>query len=721
MSRNMGVAGGSEMPQSSEDAVYSLVKSIDPRIVPEKRAYAALIGAQSITQVNYVLTQKNNQTHTFPVTPPSPGVVLQKDVVYELESYVIFEATNKGVPQGAAFPRLGIDVAIAKPNPINSMVQNWQVQLNNTTVQWQNVAADDLVHLIETPKTRANRGTTYRTHMFASHDDAQGTTHGLGTMADLQGDGDVPPGAYDAVWGLPPQANVFKVVAANPTVWVAGTIPNSGTVPGQAFVSLLEVAGSNQDALALAYDVGPAGAGTLDPLTAVGISIPGTSGYPFATDMPIATQLPANACPAQLKSRYPIGGEPYCIGGNTAVASGGKAARYCLYTRILDPIQCPPFGYSAMPSMRDQGMWGITNALVIAQLTNPGQARWLQGSCLGGMTSLTYIDWSTLNAQLWFMYLTPPQMPQTLLPSRCVMELLYKQYTQYTPQGSQGIVPAGGKQTITLPNYTFSTVSNALMISVRPCGIAAQSPGSAANIMPFNEADYILAFPDSPFANFQYANMNGLLSNISAQQLIYVGRTNGVKAGVMQYGGLGSRAGLNGYAIKSGSRVGVGGAPIVLRPGIDFPLPMGVVGGTSGNVQIQFQLQVINQGKRDCNVTVTTTSLSTGYFVVDQGQARQMLVGLDEEAVLNAPLGPDMYSTAKLSGGGFMSTLANAAGVLWKHKDTIGKMAGMAKDGYHALSGKGGSMERNEGNAGSKRSREDRDSNHGSLHAALSS
>ena len=71
----LGVAGGGPMDMGEEegapDAVYTLSKSLDPRIVPTKQRYAAPIGAQALTSVNVQLTQLNNTSHTFPVTPPS--------------------------------------------------------------------------------------------------------------------------------------------------------------------------------------------------------------------------------------------------------------------------------------------------------------------------------------------------------------------------------------------------------------------------------------------------------------------------------------------------------------------------------------------------------------------------------------------------------------------------------------------------------------------------
>ena len=716
----LGVAGGGPMDMGEEegapDAVYTLSKSLDPRIVPTKQRYAAPIGAQALTSVNVQLTQLNNTSHTFPVTPPSPGVVIQSNIMYDLTAYVPFTASHvTGMSFGTMWPRYGVDFAIASSNPVNRMVTNWQVTINNQTVQFQNIANQDLVYLGERFSTRPARACNYRTPMYTSWDDAYGTTYGLGDSSDLQGDGDVPPGSYPIQWALPPNVYCYYVTAgAGPApVFTQLNPPTIGTGPNGQYTLLSDlVAKAPANALAVLYDVAAVPAGGPASAAAVGVSLGTATGYPanqtpaqWNTTYPGATDCQSNIIPAGL---------PYIWNPANAAASP-----YAIVTRIQDPMQCPPFAYATETAFSSQGMWGVNNALIIAQLSNPYAARWLQGTTKGGMTSLVMdgANWKTLQAQLWLQYLTPPQTPQTLLPSRCVMPMLYKQYTICQPTLSTPIAP-GTLATINLPAYTFSTVSNYLLISVRPVSVTGQQDGS----VPFNECDYCLAFPDSPFTQFQYSNMSGLMSNMSRQQLIGICRQNGVQASVTQFGGLGDISPQStGYINKAGMRTGAGGAVLLLRPGIDFPLPLGITAGTSGMVQIQFSIQVINQGHRPVNVQVTTTSLSTAYFVNDNGAAKQLLVGLDEEQLLKAPFGAETMSAHTLVGAGLWDTVKNIGSKLWEHRNLIKNIArtGASAMGFQLpdidLGGRGMAG----GGVGGKRNR--LESSRGSLLADLAS
>ena len=315
---------------------------------------------------------------------------------------------------------------------------------------------------------------------------------------------------------------------------------------------------------------------------------------------------------------------------------------------------------------------------------------------------------NTLDSTMWFTYQSPAQNKLQLLPPRCTLPYLYKQTTQFSDVRQSPVLP-GMLQTTNVPSYTFSTVANTLLFSVRPL------PATGTQFRPFNECDFLATFPDSPFQQFQYSNMSGLMSNMTRQKAIAIGRHNGVVASVSQYGGaVGLQSqGTVGAMMSGGFPVGMGGTVIALTPGIDFQLPEGTAGGTSGNIQIQYAIQYINQGRRPAFFQITTTNISTGFFVIDNGAARIMLAGLDEEAVTSAPMGADSWSAAHLVGGGttWYNRLANLFGRVYKHRDHFRKIYDAGKDAYHAwtsddagqqASGAGMSMN---GGAGAKRLR----------------
>lgn len=688
--------GNPEMPSK----VFDLFKSLDPRLRPGASAFCAQIGAQSISYVPQKINQKNQVTHVFPVTPPSPGVVMQLDIVWNLIASLPFTMQRKrSMPAGTLFPRYGIDYCVAAASPLNQLVQSWSITINNANTTFINTGLRDLLYLIDTPTSRGGKGVTYRKPMYVCWDDAYCTTYGLGGVQDLQGEGDCPPGAYQVTQLVPPGMYAYTQSVVNGP-WVQGQAINSQMDNPMSTVAFTQSA--PQNIAGLAY--GPPNV-ALAPYLLTGVTLPTAGTYGTTMQYTGQTYVVA-AAPIDVD-------DPICL--------------YAIQVNLIDVVQCPPFGWSSDEGLREQGIWGINNMLIVAQLGDPSseETRWLQGCTNGGALDLQVQQgqWRTNDSTMWFTYLSPAQNKMQLLPPRCVLPYLYKQTTQYADPDA--LAPSTMRQGLNVPSYTFSTVASSLLISVRPLAPDLQSS------RPFNECDYIAPSPDQAFSQFQYSNMSGLMANMTRQKLLAICRHNGITVSIPQAGGLvgGGGLGYTGAMMCNGFKTGMGGHPIVLTPGIDFQLPEGTAGGTSGNIQLQYAINFLNPSVYTRKFQVTTTNVSTGFFVVDNGAARIMLAGLDEEAITAAPVGADSYSAAHLVGGGsgWYQRLSNLFGKVMRHKDhfknvynsgkdaiqnptadTVGKAFGAAKGAYDAWRGDSGG-----GVAGTKRMR-------GSLSEALS-
>ena len=175
---------------------------------------------------------------------------------------------------------------------------------------------------------------------------------------------------------------------------------------------------------------------------------------------------------------------------------------------------------------------------------------------------------------------------------------------------------------------------------------------------------------------FQFANQSGLFAGWNSAALTMMSKDNGSKASVSQYGGLSG----SGYFMSNGLRTIAGGSVLVIRPGVNFPLPTGVSVGSTGQCQLNFQLAFnavgswgtpVGSATAGRSYVCTVTALSSGYFVTENGVSRQLLVGLDEATVLGAPEAPDRYVTQKLVGGSWFSTLGSFAKNALANKDQI--------------------------------------------------
>ena len=559
-------------------------------------------------------------------------------------------------PNYAPFAVWGRDIALAAAAPLGRLVNSYNIQINNAAVQQQNVSLPDLTHLLEGPNGRACHGSTYRTPLFASWDDAAGSLWGLNASGlELLGEGDVGPGAYN-----------FTYTFAN-----GKALDNSSTVK---WFNASSTAGSTT--------------------------------------------------PSALTDTAYVNGRP-CSWPSGA----GQVHAVFVQIRVIDAINCSPWAFNYDRSFQETGLYGISSLTVQAQLSAASAVRLIQGCSVAGnilvpaTATTTYalaptgwvgnsgdlvagVNAGVQNAQITLSYLSPSI--QSILPARSISTLCNLQYFQQTVAAStqiSGTFEDGRTQFVgncIFPSVTFSNIPDLIMISIRP----------APSTMQPSEADWQATFPDQAFSQFTFANLSGVFAGWPASALINMSRNNGSRSSIAQYGGTDG----SGFLIANGRRTVAGGAPLLIRPGVDFPLQPGSSVGTTGQVQLNFQLKFNTPVKRDHVCTVT--AISSGYFVTDNGVSRQLLVGLDEDTVLKAPMDMDRFAAQRLCGGGLHGHLGLAA----THgrtmmEDLINKVKEHAAEGYKkarsaygsggmagsGMTGAGFGASSYDGSAGSKR------------------
>ena len=596
--------------------MFQVTRSTDPRLVDTAHTFCATQGASAISVVKIGAASASNTVLTYSVIPPSPQVVIQKapllDLTVFLQINVVQQQTMAtgaaGDDPGVPLAVWGRDIALARSFPLGQIVSSYNIQINNAAVQQQNASLPDLAHVLETPRSRSMRGATSRTPLYASWDDAYGTTFALGSEADNQGDGDLGPGAFDVEYCDGNGNTLWELAAGGLTSYTVGTV----VVP---FVNGIPYTSFNNKA------------NTLWP----------APGAP----------LPAKIIPIFIKMR------------------------------LVDVVMCSPFGFSYMETFKETGMYGISSLLINATLTDPNTARLIQNCTTNGcvmvpggvsFTPNSSGKGGVTSANIWMTYLSPSI--QSTLPLRSVVSLCNLQYFQVTtPVLSHTITGDGAllpKDVLNFQSVTFSNVPDVFLISVRP------SPGTMAP----SEADFCCTFPDLAMVQFQFANQSGLFAGWNSAALTMMSKDNGSKASVSQYGGLSG----SGYFMSNGLRTIAGGSVLVIRPGVNFPLPTGVSVGSTGQCQLNFQLAFnavgswgtpVGSATAGRSYVCTVTALSSGYFVTENGVSRQLLVGLDEATVLGAPEAPDRYVTQKLVGGSWFSTLGSFAKNALANKDQI--------------------------------------------------
>ena len=513
-------------------------------------------------------------------------------------------------PNWVPFAVAGRDWHVCASNPLARIVQAFNTQMNNAAVQSQNVCVPDLTHMLEGPKGRAGHSTTQRNGTTASWDDADGTQVGMSAgYGEMQEDGDVGPGAFNVRY-----------------------CDDTGAL--------------------LTYDEN-------------------------------IRWFPNPSAPPTPRSTFYRYGCPI-----TSPLGAGQLHLVVVQIRLIDPMFCSPWASNYARSFEETGLFGLSSIVIQAQLANASSQRIIQGctnsGCIlmpgsynkfssrnpfatngGGTASSPFFSpggiWpSPLNAgqsgdllnsggcsavRIWMTYFSPTI--QSTLPSRSIVPYMVQQYFQNSliAIADGGVGSSDGNMTdpqtlqqYTFPAVTFSNVPDLIAISFRP-------DKSQQRV---SETDYSGTLPDNAISQMTFANQSGLLSGAPSVYVTQLSRNNGVRDPI---GTCGGADGSGQLMIKCRPTI-CGGSVMLLRPGIDFPLPTGVSVGSTGQVQfaftINFNAPAQQQGKQ---WFCTVTAISSGFFVTDNGVSRQLLVGLDEATVLNAPKDVDRFVTQKLVGG----------------------------------------------------------------------
>lgn len=622
------------------EPIFVVTKAIDPRTTQPKHSFCVTQGGSAYSSVQLAAATQSNTNWTFSVVPPSTNVLVEKAPM--LDAVLTFQclflqsdgtAANGNTPVAmdanyVPFAVLGRDWGFGCAAPLGQLVQSWTVTFNNAACQQQSTALQDLTHVLEGPKGRAGHGTNFRIPVGACWDDMAGTSWGLSaSIGSMQGEGDVGPGVYNFCYC-------------------------DGTGRPLPYSAALKY-----------YDPGGP---VLDPSVA----------------------------------NVPTHNSTFVQYGRPVTNPMGKGYLHAVYiqARFIDSVLCSPLAVNYETARKETGLYGLSTITLLAQLNQASQARIIQGcstsgcvlmngACTGpggtallasaaaGAGNLTppagFIGVSgdlmptnggtyggVTNCRIWMKYISPTI--QSTLPPRSISTLLGLQTFQTQVANSSTFSQVAGNTvaglarpmyqgTVNFSAVSFSCVPDLIMVSVRP----------DPRTMAANEANWTCTFPDNMWQQFTFANQSGLFSGFTAHDIACMSRANGSRASLVQYGG----ADGSGYAMLGGTPIVAGGSIILIRPGFDFPLPVGVSVGSTGQVQIAFQLLFnapgSSGGNQNRSYICTVTAISSGYFVTANGVSRQVLVGLDEVTVLNAPVAPDRFAAQKLAGGNFASGLAS--------------------------------------------------------------
>jgi hypothetical protein len=396
----------------------------------------------------------------------------------------------------------------------------------------------------------------------------------------------------------------------------------------------------------------------------------GFNGFYYATDATGAT-------PVDVTNAAQVVGEVTFVYGQPTLRQDlatGVTRAVTLYVcwNSVEKLLLPPFIFSDQYEM-STGLFGVQNfqvqmnlvasparAVRVSNTTTLPQVLTASGALLSnvrGSVALTSVAWGngafagmwvtkpTLSVQFLTPSLDVPLPPKSIVP---YMEFPRYIATPGTPIiASTSLNTAGTdlqSQTITLPN-----IPDLLVIYVKPASYTDSTNG-----------DWSLPITS---ISMNFDNFSGLLSTMTQEQLYQMSLRNGVDMDWSEWSGFaalplsGAAAGL---ATQGGVR-GLVGGPLVLKPGVDFPLSSGQASGLVGNFTLQFNLKVQNFTGAAVTPNIYTVPISSGFFETIKGSSRIIKGVLTEQDILSAPAQAPSAELQRPVGAGRMPSMGKVS------------------------------------------------------------
>jgi hypothetical protein len=401
----------------------------------------------------------------------------------------------------------------------------------------------------------------------------------------------------------------------------------------------------------------------------------GFNGFYFATTATGATPVPLEGPSATINGVIYVNGRPtlaedFSFDGTTT--NEPLLLTFYVVIASVEKLLLPPFIFSDQYEM-STGLFGVQNFQVQMNMSSTSASRSFRaskkktligslGEVLAPVQSVSAV-WSSTGAYGGTMWTTKPRLSVQFLtpaldvplpPKSIVPYMEFPRYIATPATVVEKTSPASYatmkgtdllSQTITLPS-----IPDLFLIYVKPSSYTDPTLG-----------DFSLPIIK---ISMNFDNFSGLLSTMTQEQLYQMSLRNGCDMDWSEWSGLGrvpvaSQLNVAGDAVtsKGGGWAGLAGGPLVLRPGVDFPLQTGQASGLVGNFTLQYTLTVQNYtgvawGTDAPFVNIYTVPISSGFFETIKGSSRIIKGVLTEQDILSSPPQAPSEASARPVGAG---------------------------------------------------------------------
>ena len=298
------------------------------------------------------------------------------------------------------------------------------------------------------------------------------------------------------------------------------------------------------------------------------------------------------------------------------VAKGAKAPQ-SIYLKVTTTEPLLFLSPYLSGNSNNQGAFlGLNNLTLTLNLGNATRAM-SNASYVGTtktITNVSFVRYTDPKLRLNFLTI-PPVMYSKIEPKNVTN---YNQYTAYQLVTGDNLAP-GASKNIIFSNIQLNQIPSKILIFARK-----------------NEAD-LTTYDSNSFLviknlSINFCNKSGLLSSASQTQLYETSIKNGLQQNFFEWSGQGvSDDGTNGKSMV----VPTLGSIAVIDPSLDLSIDTQYANGSSGNYNLQYDLELLNQSKTESvKPTLYLLVVNTGIFVTDNGASSFSTGLLDQSSVL---------------------------------------------------------------------------------------
>ncbi len=226
------------------------------------------------------------------------------------------------------------------------------------------------------------------------------------------------------------------------------------------------------------------------------------------------------------------------------------------------------------------------------------------------ISSVDYVGYSS--AKLLLNFLTIPPVMFSKIEPRNVVN--YNQYTSFN-YSSGSAIPAKASSTVAFNNIQLNQIPSKFLIFAKKSNQDTYDSNS---------------FMVIKSVSINFGNKSGLLSSATQSQLYEMSIRNGLQMNYYEYSGSGISNNNTGVPVS----VPTIGSILAVDPSLDLSIDTQYANGSGGQFNMQFDVQLYNQGSVDITPTVYLVTVNGGIFTTENGASSFTTGLLNQEMVL---------------------------------------------------------------------------------------